>query len=114
MIKEQIQTAIDELKNLTDLHPQDAAQRLLELSILNASLNSELANLVFAYNKIYREILDSQEKKSVAAAKIQAESSDYFREMNELKALSASIQEIMRAMKILIRVSENDFKNRNI
>ena len=87
---------------------------LVELSLLNASLNEKLAGSLFAYNQIYRDILDDQEKKNVAAAKIQVEASDYFREVSELKALSASLQEIMRSIKILIRTSENDYKNRSL
>ena len=109
-IKPQIQTAIDELKDVSSLSPQDASQKLVQLSVLYSSLSTELANAAYWYNLKLKQVMDDQEKKNVAAAKIEAQASREFDNLLKLQALEKSMVEIIRSLKLLIRVSEKDYQ----
>ena len=109
-LSEQIKSKIAELKNLTNLHPQDAAQKLVELTILFSSLSQEVAGAHYWFNVLLNEILEKQEKKNATAAKIKAQASDEYKTLLELQGLASATEEIIRSLKILIRTSERDYQ----
>ena|SRR3990167_6834554 len=104
-------TSLEIHDNLDLLSPETAARKLVDLASLGSSLNAFIA----AKDKICRQnlnmIMRGQEKRNVAAAKIELEATEDFNDLNEAKLQADALGELIKSLKYFVRANERDILN---
>jgi len=110
-IRQIIQETSDELRTQIDLlEPPAASRKLIELSALYSSLNRHCAEKDYAYRLKLKEVMDSQEKRNIAQAKIDAESTVEYKELNEVLNERKSLEDLIRSLKLFIKANQTDYQ----
>lgn len=104
MIKERS----EEIRNASELHSTRVAEILLELSSLLASLNSHIAEKKYLYNILLQMKLE--ELGVASKAKIAAQASNEWREMNEAELQAEALNETIRSTKYFLRAHEQEWQ----
>lgn len=100
-IRDLIKEIAVRLREPDNLHSEEAARLLVELSSLLSSVNVEIVQSEFAFNKKKKELLDEAE--SVSAAEVVARATDEWLAWKERVAFGASCEEMIRSLKYLCR-----------
>ena len=104
-------TSIEIHDHLDLLDPSTASRKLVELASLGSSLNAFIA----VKDKICRQnlnmIMRGQEKRNVAAARIELEATDDFNDLNEAKLQAVALTELIRSLKYFCRANQEDILN---
>ena len=101
-IIEQINDILAELHTNKDtLEPVRASELLVKISVLKASLDSELADKEIAYNQILNEIITTFPEKPFNKIQIQARATEEYKKLLKAKAVAGSILEVARSLKRL-------------
>ena len=108
-IRQMIVSRSEELRGVTELSPQRVAEILIELSSLLASLNAHIAEKKYIYNVLLDMKLTELEVAS--KAKISAQASNEWREMNEAELQKEALEETIRSGKYFLRAQESEYKN---
>lgn len=108
--------SVDQIKNLLKeirenkalLDGHIASEKLVELSVLHASLTESIAYGQQKYSQYLDELLEANPKYSVARAKIKAETSDLYLQKNYLERLERSVLEEIRNLRRYIKIREGE------
>jgi hypothetical protein len=92
----------------TDLMPERAAEILAKSSALFGNINDTIRERGMIYNKKLLEVLDSE--KSVAKAKVIAETTEEYNSYLEAKNTKEALLELIRSLKYFLRAKEEEFK----
>src|SRR3990167_6635963 len=108
-IRQMIVSRSEELRGVTELSPQRVAEILIELSSLLASLNAHIAEKKYLYNVL----LDTKltELGVASKAKISAQASLEWKEMNEVEMQKEALEETIRSGKYFLRSKEEEWRN---
>lgn len=109
-MEQEIKNAIKEVSAFKDLMDMNSASnKLTELSVLHASLTSEIAKSQNVFDILLNNMIYSS--KSVAEAKIKANATPEHLKLNELVNLEKSLVECIRSLKIWIKIRANEYQN---
>ena len=86
-------------------------QKISELAQLMSRINTELSSRQWAYNLKVKFCYEGLEKKSVALAKMEAESSTEWKDLRDCVALKESILEMLKSLKYLARSLQEEYKH---
>jgi len=92
----------------TDLLPERASEILAKSAALMVNVNDEIRERAMIYNKKLLEILD-QENKSVAKARVIAETTQEYEDYLEAKNTKEALLELIRSLKYFLRAKEEEF-----
>jgi len=99
-IVEQINDAIAWLHiNKDNLDPVACSEKLVEISVLKASLDSELADKEIAYNTVLNGLINTFDDQPFNKIQIRARATDEYKKLLRAKAVSGSLIEITRSIK---------------
>lgn len=101
----------DQVENKNPVSPQTWLDAALKLTVLMDNESDELATLEMKVAQAKYEILKNQEKKSVALAEVEVESTDLYRQMRIKKAKIDRILEFVRLAKKQATIRENQIQN---
>ena len=107
-IREHIQKTSLKLRDSENVNMVDMANDLVELSSLMSSLNKEIGDWQFSYNKLLQENLVKHGK--AAQAKIETDASQTYKELNDRRLQSVAVVELIRSIKFRLRASEIEYK----
>lgn len=114
-IREIITEVSNELRdNLDMLEPIVISKKLIMLSSLFSSLNAHIAKFDAECRYKLNEIYKKQEKKSVAAAKVEMEALPEWREFNDAKLQAIALTGLIQSLKLFIRTNQLDWNNQKI
>ena len=101
-IVEQINDILQEIHSYKDnLDIVRCSELLVTLSVLKASLDSELADAEIEYNRIKNDLLTTFSEKPYNKIDVQAKATDEYKKLRKLQAVSGSCLEIGRSIKRL-------------
>ena len=114
-----IRTIISEVSselrdNLDLLDPITASKKLVMLASLKSSLNAYIARYDEVCRKKFYEILQSQEKRNVASAKVELEATDEAIELNAAKLQNDALKELIASLKYFVKANQDDYFNQKI
>lgn len=110
--QQSIKQILEELKSgSATLDGHMASAKLIELSVWHSNLVEEIAQLQRNYIKKLDQILEENPKMSVARAKIKAEMTDEYYEMNKAERFEKSVTEEIRNLRRFIKIRENEREN---
>jgi hypothetical protein len=99
-IQDQINAVIAWLhENRDSLDPMACSEKLVEISVLKASLDSELALAEVAYNETLNALITTFPEKPFNKLQIQAKATPEYSTLLKKKAVAGSILEISRSIK---------------
>ena len=107
-IRSHIQEISIRLQQPDTVSPHEAAEMLVKLTALLSSLNSEITEKHYALNVVKVALLT--QCKSVSEAKMKAESSSEWLEYKEREMQGKAVEQLIQALKYLIRRLEEEFK----
>jgi hypothetical protein len=100
MITEQINEILAWLHlNKDNLDAVQCSQKLVEISVLKASLDSELADKENAYNVLLNDLITTFPEKPFNKLQIQARATKEYKELMKYKAVAGSVLEVARSIK---------------
>jgi len=101
-ISEQINEVLQELHASKDnLDIVRCSELLVTLSVLKASLDSELADAEIDYNRIKNELLTTFPEKPYNKLEVQGKATEEYKKLRKLQAVSGGCLEIGRSIKRL-------------
>jgi hypothetical protein len=99
-IEEQINDILAWLhQNKDSLDVVQCSEKLVNISVLKASLDSELADKEIAYNQVLNEIITTFPEKPFNKIQIQARATDEYKKLLKAKAVAGSVLEVARSLK---------------
>lgn len=98
----------NKLKSTAQLTPQTASQYLVELSAYFGNISEEIQKREFDYNTALLEII-KRDKMTVARAKIEAQVSAEYRELQTAKGQKEMVLELIRSLKYLLRTMADEY-----
>lgn len=99
-ISEQINEILAWLhENKDNLDPVQCSQKLVEISVLKASLDSELADLEIAYNAVIASLVNNEPNIAFNKIKIIALDTEEYKKLSKTKAVAGSVLEVARSIK---------------
>ncbi len=104
-IRDYIHEIQKEVKD-TDLQPERAAELLTKLAALIGNVNDEIRKRDIAYQYKLLEMLAG---KSVAAAKIHAQTSDEYVLMREARDMKELALELIRSLKYFLKAKQEEW-----
>ncbi len=107
-IREIITKKSESLRDIDKLGAHNAAVELVELSSLLSSLNKEIVDKQFLLNQKRTELL--QEAKSVAKARLLAESTQEWKDFMDRLYQKEAVIELLRAVKHYIRSAGEEYR----
>lgn len=99
----------EELRGVADLPPQRVAEILIELSSLLASINAHIAEKKYLYNVLLDMKLT--ELGVASKAKISAQATTEWKEMNEAELQKEALEETIRSGKYFLRAQFIEYHN---
>ena len=96
------------LLHVEQLGPHIAAERLVALTSLLATLGAEIALKRAKYAQVRVNYLNTS--KSAVEAKIRSEATPEFNEWQEREEMRKALTEIVRALKYYLRISSEEYK----
>lgn len=108
-IREIINNYRNRLINASQLTPKEASETIVELSALMGNITEEIQKREFDYNTALLELL-KKEKMTVARAKIEAQVSAEYGELQTAKGQKEMTLELIRSLKYLLRIMESEFE----
>lgn len=106
-IRDIIKNFQTEIRN-TDLQPERAAEILSKSAALFGNVNDVIRERSMIYNKKLLEILGNE--KSVAKAKVIAETTPEFESYLEAKGTKEALLELIRSLKYFLKAKEEEYK----
>lgn len=91
-----------------DITPSRAGELVAQLSSLLGNVNVALNSLQMVYNKKLAEIL--KEQKTVTKAHIIAETTKEYEQLLDLKGIREMVMEMIRSMKILVKIKLEEYR----
>ena len=85
------------------------ANDLVELSSLMSSLNKEIGDWQFSYNKLLQENLVKHGKAN--QAKIETDASETYKELNDRRLQGVAVVELIRSIKYRLKASELEYQH---
>lgn len=107
-IREMIAERLTEIRDSASLTPHRAADVLVELSSLGASLNQEINDAHFVYNQVKMAFLGQY--KTANQAKIAAEASNEYKAYMDRVMQGKALEEAIRALKFFLKRAEVEEK----
>lgn len=107
-IKERINDYRNQLQDMSEVTNEKANRILVELSALSGNITTELINRQMIYNQKKMECLE--EVKSVARAVMMAETSEEYRNYQEVKGYQELVRDLTRSLKYFIRSLGDDWE----
>jgi hypothetical protein len=92
-----------------NLLPDRAATILTKVAALLGNVNEEILDKEMKYNKVYNDLLDSNEKAN--RAKIRGEGTEEYRALREAKNTFTEAIELMRSLKYYLKVKEDEARS---
>ncbi len=89
-----------------NLLPQRAAEILTEIAALIGNINVQIMETEISYNLVLKRCFDSE--KTANRAKIEAGTTQEFREMREARNTKELAIEMMRSLKYLLKAMEDE------
>lgn len=89
-----------------NLLPERAAEILTEISALLGNINAQITETEINYNLVLKKCFDSE--KTANRAKIEAGTTQEFREMKEARNTKELAIEMMRSLKYLLKAMEEE------
>lgn len=90
---------------------QTTGEHIAKLAQFLTRTNQELANRQWVYNLKVKLSYEGLEKKSVALAKMESESSQEWKDLRDCIAVERSIIEMIRSLKFLLRGMSDEYKH---
>lgn len=91
-----------------DLQPDRAAEILAKSAALMGNVNDEIRKRGMVYNQKLLEVLD--QNKSVAKAKVIAETTTEYESYLEAKNTKEALLELIRSLKYFLKAKEDEFQ----
>lgn len=107
-IRDIIKLESEELRYVEQLGPIKASEKLVKLASLLASLNAYIAEKRYWYNIKRQELL--KEHGTAVKARIHAEATPEWKELNEAAAQGEALEEIIRSVKYYLRAAGEELK----
>lgn len=82
-----------------NLDPVACSEKLVEISVLKASLDSELADAEVEYNLMLNSLLTTFPEKPFNKLNIQAKATPEYKKLRKMQAVAGSVLEIGRSIK---------------
>lgn len=99
-IQEQINEILKWLhENRDNLDPVACSEKLVAISVLKASLDSELADKEISFNQILNELITTFPEKPFNKIQIQARATEEYKKLLRAKAVAGSVLEVSRSIK---------------
>ena len=107
-IREMIAERLNEIRDTSTLNPHRAAEIIVELSSLGASLNQELVAAKFAFKEVKNKY--RIELKAANQATVAAEATKEYKDWLDRDAQANALIEAVRSLKYYIKVAEVEEK----
>ena len=105
-IRDIIRLKSETLREVEKIGPQKASEELVNLSSLLSSLNAYISDKNYAYNVKYQDLL--LEHTVAAKAKIHAEASLEWKELDAAKMQKEALKELIGSLKYYCRAAEEE------
>lgn len=107
-IREIINGYRDRITTSEDLKKDEASQMLIELSAYVGNINEEIVNRESSYWRAFKVILD-QPKMGFEKAKVYANATTEYDNLNEAKRYLETTTEMIRTLKYRLRALDDEF-----
>jgi hypothetical protein len=106
-LREKLQAYQSRLINASTLQPDEAGRIIVELTSYMSNLNAKLLETQLAYNQKHLEIME--EVRSVAKSSLVAQTTQEWRDYQEVKGWIDVVREMIRGLKFYIRSNEDEY-----
>ena len=110
-IREQIRELLNVIWQNADMQPLEASEKLIKLSALLGNVGDNLVKLERSYAQKKISYMQDNPKWPMSKVEIFAQDTDEYQDLRETKELQKSVVEACRALKVFIRVREEEYQN---